>query len=483
MKSFFKKYDKFKIISLVLIVLAVLTWIIPAGAFTSGVLTSTTGGASAELTRIGIVNFMLGGVNSIYNYSLQIVFVLIIGALYGVLSQVEGYKVLVSKIANSLKGKEVMFALVTSFIMALMSSVLTNTLMLLVFIPFIINIALKMKLDKMSAFLITFGSILIGLVGVTFGSDGFLGFLYYMSSLVSGITIDMHLLVRFGILALAYILYSFFTMQHVKKVLAAKKLDEEDTKDLFEVEESKAKKVNIWPLAISFIIVAILVILGFVDWKANFGIEMFDNFHTWFMGLTVGGHKIFTYLLSDYAAAFGYWDLIHIIVILLIVLGINALIYGVKFDQLIESALNGIKKIAKPLLIMILVYTVFIFMYWSPIMPQIAEWIHGANESLNPFLAMISGTLSGILNVNFSYAGYTIGSYFSAYSLADGQLVTTIYAVMNGFASLIAPTSVILMIGLTYLNIPYTKWFKYIWKFLLGLLVCLIVIFALMAYL
>ena len=42
---------------------------------------------------------------------------------------------------------------------------------------------------------------------------------------------------------------------------------------------------------------------------------------------------------------------------------------------------------------------------------------------------------------------------------------------------IIAPTSVALIIGLYYLDIPYGKWFKAIWKLLLELLVVLLIVF------
>ena len=41
---------------------------------------------------------------------------------------------------------------------------------------------------------------------------------------------------------------------------------------------------------------------------------------------------------------------------------------------------------------------------------------------------------------------------------------------------LVAPTSLILMVVLTYLDIPYTKWLKNIWKFVVELLVIVIIV-------
>ena len=48
---------------------------------------------------------------------------------------------------------------------------------------------------------------------------------------------------------------------------------------------------------------------------------------------------------------------------------------------------------------------------------------------------------------------------------------------------LFAPTSVILMVVLSYLDIPYTKWIKTIWKLLLEILAVLLIVFILLVVL
>ena len=45
---------------------------------------------------------------------------------------------------------------------------------------------------------------------------------------------------------------------------------------------------------------------------------------------------------------------------------------------------------------------------------------------------------------------------------------------------LVAPTSVVLMTVLSYLDIPYKTWFKNIWKLLLELVVVLAIIFVIL---
>ena len=42
-----------------------------------------------------------------------------------------------------------------------------------------------------------------------------------------------------------------------------------------------------------------------------------------------------------------------------------------------------------------------------------------------------------------------------------------------GIFSLVGPTSLILIFGLSYFDVPYTTWLKYIWRFILGLIIVL----------
>ena len=42
---------------------------------------------------------------------------------------------------------------------------------------------------------------------------------------------------------------------------------------------------------------------------------------------------------------------------------------------------------------------------------------------------------------------------------------------------LIAPTSIILLGTLTYLDVPYLQWVKHIWKVVLELLMAMIIVF------
>ena len=51
-----------------------------------------------------------------------------------------------------------------------------------------------------------------------------------------------------------------------------------------------------------------------------------------------------------------------------------------------------------------------------------------------------------------------------------------------GLVQLCIPTSGLLLVGLSYLNIDYKSWMKYIWIFILALIILLLVLFTVIAY-
>lgn len=473
-KSMFEKHDLFKIILLAILVTVVLSWIIPYGYFSGSELTSY------GLGRQGLADILLSGVYSANFFLQQLLFVISVGIFYGVISKVSGYQALVSKIAKKLKGKEKAFVLVSSLFITLLTTFLTQTYVIFIFIPFIISIANKMKLDKITAFLCTFGSLLIGVLGATYGTEGFIYFVNYLNYYQS-VELTLELGIRFGILALAFIVFNFFTIRHMSKGLKTKK-NEDKIEDVFEVEEPTSKKVKTWPVTVFFMVILIFTILGYVDWSNNFNISIFNEFHTWLTELAVGDYTIIAYILGNNATAFGTWSLYSITIVLAIILLLTVFIYKVKLDDIIDNAIEGIKKIIKPVLLILLAYVVFVFIYWCPFTVTISNWVLKMADGFNPFLTTISAIISSLFHIDFGYTGYILGDVMTSYFGSSFNIGFVIYTTINGLVQFVAPTSAILLLGLSYLDVPYKKWIKYIWKFVLIMLALLLIIFTLLTY-
>ena len=396
MKKFWEKHSLGKALAILTAIVIVLTWIIPVGTFSGAEF------SKIDITRIGITD--ISGL--FYNVTGlcvdKIVFLVVLGAFYGILSKVKAYRVLVGKIANKMKGKEILFACIVSFVLALLSAFFTSTFAVLVFVPFVISILSAMKFDKLTTIAVSFGSILVGAIGCIFGTDGLFGLDDLMITYSSQDFISDGWIPRLIIFIGAFGLFTLFNVRHMKKALKDKKA--EKATDLFEVEEEK-DKVKLWPVVTILSFIGLITILGFVNWERCFGIEIFTKFHEWLVGLSVSDHAIMSYILGHNALAFSYFTLFTIEAVL-IFFGIILMIMGkVKLNEGIENAVDGAKKMFKPALVVCAVY--FIFSITSAVCMS------------NAFTSVLM-KVDGKPNVNIDYKGSGI-AYFNVDTDDDGK--------------------------------------------------------------
>ena len=571
MKKFWEKHSLGKILSILLVLALILSWVIPVGSFNGSEF------VSQDILRIGIAD-----VGNMLYYVIamaidKILFLLSLGAFYGLLTKIPAYQKIVTTISKKLKGKEILFTVLISLFLTVFTSISSSVYASLRFVPFIINILSSMKLDKLTALVSTFGSILIGMIGATVGTEGLYWLNYYLSSNAAVDFMKDGIIYRIIILVVGIVLFNFFTITHMKKTLKSK--NNEVIEDVYEVSEVKGK-VRTWPMIIILSIVALFTILGFIRWNESFGIEIFDKFHTWLTELTIGKDAtIFSYILGSSAAALGSTDfsLFTMISVLLFFGLIIAIMSRFDFGKIISSIIEGIKRISKPILVLSVAYTIFTVFYLSPMMntivsnlmpvdgkPNVNIDYNGSgiayfnidtNEDgkadknlvntgnnckvncdtnndgypdknldfdgngkvdendenvMDSFTGESTTNLDvdgdGIPDINidtdFSIAGAVLASFvssvfhldlnYTAYSLASYMvtgfgtnlsLLFIIFLTMYGFTQIIVPTSAILIIGLTYTNVEYKNWIKYIWKFLIGMLVCLLAVYLLLFYL
>lgn len=571
MKKFWEKHSLGKVLGIVFILALILSWIIPVGSFNG-----------AEFVDQGLMRIGLADVGNMLYYVIamavdKILFLFALGAFYGLLTKMPAYQKIITTIAKKLKGKEILFTVLISLFLTIFTAFSSSVYASLIFVPFIINILASMKLDKITVLVSTFGSVLIGTLGAIFGTEGLYWLNQYFANNAAVDFMKDGIVYRVVILVVGILLFNFFTITHMKKSLKSK--NSEVIEDVYEVGEVKGK-VKTCPLIIILSIVALFTILGFIRWNECFGIEIFDNFHTWLTELTVGKDAtIFSYILGNSAAALGSSDfsLFTMISVLLFFGLILAIMSRFDFDKILSCICEGLKKIAKPVLALSVAYTIFTVFYLSPMMNTIVNTLmpvdgkpninidyngsgiayfnidtdndnkadknlinNGSNCKLNcdtnndgypdknldfdgngkvdkndenvldsfkgksktnldvdgdglPDVnvdtdfsvagAVLSSFVSSIFHMDLNYTAYSLSSYMVTGFGANLSILFIIFLTMFGFAQFIVPTSAILIIGLSYTNVEYKTWLKYIWKFLVGMLVCLLAVYLLVAYL
>ena len=128
---------------------------------------------------------------------------------------------------------------------------------------------------------------------------------------------------------------------------------------------------------------------------------------------------------------------------------------------------------------MFIAYLVLIICVNDPFQLQFTKFFLDLTKGLNVITMSITLMLSSIFNMDVMYVIQTTLPYVTTV-VKDTSLYPVLAMMvhaMYGLIMLIAPTSVILIGVLSYLDIPYLQWIKHIWKLFIELLLVLLVFF------
>lgn len=467
-----KKNGKMKVVILIGIISLLMTWFIAGGVY------SDTGAYTVgDITRAGVFDFFSLLFYSFYYHLPNIMYLLTLGGCYGVLAQTKAYRKLVDKTVNLVKGKEIVACLVVTLLMGLYTSITNEIFSLLIFVPFIVSVVLKCEKDRVTALAIAFGGIFIGTIGQTFGTYGLGDLISTLElSFTDGIGYKITLFV------IAYVLYNLFTIMHMVKQY--KEVDETEY-DMYlteKLDEKKVKKYNrtkIWPTAIFMGLVIIITLLAFINWQTSFDISAFTDANTNLQNLKVGDIPVFASLIGT-MTAFGEWDLINLTAVLIIITLIIGLINGSKVYKIMDDFGSGMKKMSKVAVIYGLVFVVFMVCYAYAWPVTVTVKLMGSKFNL--FRLFIGGLFMAFFCVDGQFISYSLGTYVATNYAANLVSASLIMNTAFSLVQVLAPTSFILMIALTYLDVPYKDWLKYIWKYALSICAVSLLLFAIMVF-
>lgn len=244
---------------------------------------------------------------------------------------------------------------------------------------------------------------------------------------------------------------------------------------------------NIWPFSLMFILFFVLLVLAYLPWVNGFGVNAFTDATKAVSEFELFGFPIFGKLLGT-VNSFGNWTVVDMLLPMTLIILFLALVYKVKVQDILDGALAGIKK-ALPLgLIVVLLYACLVIVTYHPFQLVIYKTLLGVIDKfgfVGALMSSLCAMLASIFNVDPSYTFQSVLLYLASV-VTDSTVypvIGVIFQAMYGFTMLFAPTSVILMVVLSYLDIPYTKWIKTIWKLLLEILAVLLIVFILLVVL
>ena len=464
-----KKYNALKVAIITLLLFALLTWILPCATYQT---------EYTELGRyqVGLFDILSYQSTVLGYFGYVALFILVVGGFYGVLYKTGAYRSMLDSLCKKFKGKEAICLIVIMALFAILTSFAGLQLALIMLFPFVISLTLMMGYNKLAAVAVTAGSVAVGLMGTTFSYNTTQVLQQYLSVELTDLIWAKVVLLIVGIALLA-----FSVLKLGKKASTTKCEDKNDFIPEEIKTKVKGKKHKVWPLVLILDIMLLVTILAFISWNGSFEISLFDDVTTAVTEFELFGFPIFGKILGA-ISSFGNWSLVELTTLMFLAIIIIKFVYKIKWDDVFDGFGNGVKKALVPTLIVLLIYTCLVLTTYDPYQLVIYKAILGLTKGFNIFTTGLVVVLSSIFNGDPLYAFYSVLPYFvSVVTDTDNyQLIAVIFQALYGIVTLVAPTSIPLMVALAYTKVSYKEWFKYIWKLLVGLLVVAFIVFTIL---
>ena len=458
-----KKNNTLKVLLITILFTYLLTWIFPISYYNGGLYTDVRYPA-------GLFDIFNYPTLTLYYFGQIAVYVLTVGAFYGVLNKTGVFRKICDRIVNLFKGKEIIFFSTIVVLLSVIVAFCGLSYELIFLLPLLASIILLMGYDKMTIAITFIGSIAVGFLGSLFAST-ITG--TYMGTLATSYT-DL-IWVRIVMLVIGILILLLNIFFRIRKMDTKKVDDKELIAEKIEVKSKKGKVKPSWPAILIFDLILLLMIIGTLDFSGAFNITIFEDFHENVMSFAIKDYQIFAKILGStiQTVPLGSWSGIEFITIMLLATLILSLIYRIKLSDMFEDYKEGAKKFALPALLMVLAYTVLITVSNNPVILTILKPLLTITDGFNSVTLSLSMFIGSIFNIDAYYTSAALLPYVTSI-ITDTSiypLVGFICQAMQGLALLIAPTSIVLLGVIGYLKISYVEWFKNIWKIFLELFI------------
>ncbi len=458
-----KKNNLWKAIAICFVAFVVLSWVIPTGTFSSGTF------IKGEVTPLGLFDILrypiITAATSVF--VLTAIVILLIGGFYGVLNQTGVYANIVNRIADKWKEKGHIFLTISILVFAVLASLTGLTLPLFIMVPFFVAVILKLGYSKIVALLATVGAILVGNMGSTYGFNinGYLSFFFETGM---NDTIATRILF-FVVITSALIGFVLLLSEKTKTVVKGEKKNSKKDASVLEIplyENQVDKKKSAVPMVVIALILMIVTCVGMYNWETGLHIDFFNNIYNSITTFEISGYPIFKNIIGA-VDPIGYWTNYELAILLLLATLLIAWIYNVKGSEKWQAFLNGVKQMVPVAIYTVAASILFLLMNTgATFFGSIANFFISMTKGFNVFAF---GSLSAIGGVFYNDFPYLVNALYDPITklYTNYGFIGMLMQMIHGLVMLIAPTSIILVAGLRYLNISYTEWFKNIWKYLL----------------
>ncbi len=482
-KKRFKMPSSYTVLFLIILVIAILTWFVPAGDYNVDDAGNIISGTyhTVEQHPQGLWDVFMAPVKGMIGTdttqgAIEVsLFILIVGGFLGVVNRTGALDTGIAQVVSNYKGKEKLLIPILMLIFALGGTSYGMAEETVAFYPLIIPVMVAVGFDTLVAVSVVLLGAGVGVLASTVNP-----FATGVASQALGLSLGDGILWRAIFFVVMYVIAVLYVYRYAVKVEKDPKNsliyeDFEAHRKKFAVSGNKEtmtgrQKVVMVLFGLSFFI----MILSLIPWSTlNENWTFFETLNNWLMGLPVVGT-----VLGQQMVALGNWYFMEITMLFLLMAIVIGLYYRIPEEEIVSSFIEGAAELLGVALIVALARGIQVVMNEGMITATI---LHLGEQNLSSLSPVLFSILTYIFYIPMSFlipstsglASATMGIMGPLGSFADvpQHVVVTAYQSASGIVNLITPTSGVVMGALAIAGIELTTW----WKFTAKLLVIIFI--------
>lgn len=485
-KRAFKMPTSYTILLIIIALMAVLTWLIPAGQYKTNDAGNLIAGTYERVAQNpqGIWDVMMAPIRAMLGHGATTAaidvafFIIMVGAFLGVVNETGALDVGIASIVKKYKGREKMLILILMPIFALGGSTYGMGEETMAFYPLLVPVMMAVGFDSLTGVAIILLGSQIGCLASTVNP-----FATGVASATAGVSVADGGIWRIIMLVVMLALAMFFVYRY------ADMIQKDPTKSLtyktreadmeyFKVSKNSsdtvaqltpAQKRVLWIFVLTFVV----MIAGFIPWE-DLGVTLFSNITKGLLSIPVLGK-----IIGTSTSALGTWYFPEGAMLFAFAGILIGLVYGMEESRLVKSFMFGAADILSVALICAIARGIQVIMNDGLITATILHWgeqgLHGLSSQVFIVLTYIFYLpMSFLIPSSSGLASATMGimAPLGEFVKVPASLVITAYQAASGVLNLVAPTSGIVMGALALGRIEIGTWYKFVGK-LIALIVLL----------
>ncbi len=478
----------YTLLFLIIVVIALLTWVIPAGDYdqvedpATGELQPVPGTyQTADSNPQGIWEILYSPIKGFFDAQDIALFVLVIGGFLGVVMKTGAIDAGIGRIIKGLGGKEHLLIPVLMIVFAIGGTTYGMAEETIAFYPLLIPVLIAVGYDSLTAVsIIAIGSG-IGVLGSTMNP-----FATGIASGFAGISIGDGLFLRTLILVVTLTIAVIFVMRYAKKVkedpsksLVADMKEENEKHFLKGDQEQEVmeltgrRKAVLWIFGFTFLI----MVLSVIPWAYKFNITIFEDLNQALLGIPLIGPFI------GNMTPLGDWWFAELTLLFLFSAIVIGFVYKMGDEKFTSTFVEGSADLLGVAFIIAISRGISVVMNDGGMTATILHWGEQMLEGLGPMsfanlvyiiylpLSFLVPSTSGLATLSMP-----IFAPLADFAGIGRDMVVTMYQSAAGVINLVTPTSAVIMGALAIARIPYMTYVKHVWKLLIVLSIVIMVI-------